>query len=149
MHGSNPHRFACTTNSSRSNLSYPRLNAHPTIHEIERVGLGISGLTLSSLIPNRGASNVRRNEFSAVNVSGEPPKKATHSRPVKTVEFITNAQIVGSSVEDGYAADTEHEDLVESGRHQSYRSGSALSGPSCRSCQKTPFYAPNNESSWL
>ncbi|KAL5536975.1 hypothetical protein ACEPAF_798 [Sanghuangporus sanghuang] len=144
------HRFA-TTNHMRSTLHSTLLNNTAHAIEVERIGLGISGLSLNAFTSSR----IDSESVSSVPIRN---RKRMTARP-RRVGFSTRAYVIGSlnrSIDDGYNADaeTDDEDGTNEGvlymRHNTNLALSRINGlRSCNDRVHTPFYAPNGGVSWL
>ena len=112
------------------------------INEVERIGLGISGLSLNALTHKRMiAVPMLTDEDDSESERSMPlrnNRRRTASRS-RRVAFYMRPYIIGRSnrsIDDGYNADAEsvHIDVI------------------LRPCMgriSTPYYAPNGEGSWL
>ena len=127
------------------------MNSTLHINEVERIGLGISGLSLNALTHNR--------MIAVPMLTDEDDSESERSMPVRNnrrrmasrsrrVAFYMRPYIIGRSnrsIDDGYNADAES-DHVDEARHDTRRSD--ILRP-CMGRISTPYYAPNGEGSWL
>ncbi|KAL5513126.1 hypothetical protein ACEPAH_3524 [Sanghuangporus vaninii] len=135
-------RFATTNNISTLRSTLLNNTAHAI--EVERIGLGISGLSLNAFTSSRIDSD---------SVSSMPIRNTARPR---RVGFSTRAYVIGSlnrNIDDGYNADAETDDEDSTNEGVLYMPNLALSRinglRSCNDHVHTPFYAPNGGVSWL
>ncbi|KAL5531603.1 hypothetical protein ACEPAG_4480 [Sanghuangporus baumii] len=143
-------RFA-TTNNMRPTLRSTLLNNAAHAIEVERIGLGISGLSLNALTSSRIDSE------SELSMPIRNRKRMTTR--LRRIEFSTRAYVIGSpnrNIDDGYNADAETDDEDGTNEVELYKrrntdfASNRINGLRlCNDRVHTPFYAPNGGMSWL
>ncbi|EJD07487.1 uncharacterized protein FOMMEDRAFT_24854 [Fomitiporia mediterranea MF3/22] len=125
MHSTDRRRRRAATMSSLSSTFRASLyDAYPSTSEVERIGLGISGLSLSTCRRSSGTITLGSSDDDDDDDDDEDntlvpdAMEAGHSRlmikspSTKRMGFNVRAEVIQSPTDDGYAADGEHEDRL-------------------------------------
>ncbi|KAL5492345.1 hypothetical protein ACEPAI_3792 [Sanghuangporus weigelae] len=149
-HATCSRRFAAT-NNIHSTLRSTLLNNTAHAIEVERIGLGISGLSLNTFTSNRIDSESE--------LSMPIRNRKRMMTRLRRVGFSTRAYVIGSlnrSIDDGYNADAETDDddgtnevELYKRRHTDFALNRINGLRLCNDRVHTPFYAPNGGMSWL